>query len=97
MRVFLLMALVMPLLDAAVWKLSPLMLLAALATLYILQNAACAAIDHESRDALTFFVRDYLLYLTGYSISSRYPPSIFFGFSGRNHPCSSVSSSPARV
>lgn len=68
MRVFLLMALVMPLLDAAVRKLSPLMLLAVLATLYILQNAACAAIDHESRDALTFFVRDYLLYLTGYSI-----------------------------
>ncbi len=68
MRVFLLMALVMPLLDAAVRKLSPLMLLAALTTLYILQNAACAAIDHESRDALTFFVRDYLLYLTGYSI-----------------------------
>ena len=68
MRVFLMMALVMPLLDKAVRRLGTKGTLPVLAAAYILQNIACAAIDPEGREPLTFFIRDYVLYLCGYSI-----------------------------
>ena len=68
MRVFLLVALVMPLLDRAVRRLGFALLLSILAAVYVAQTLLCEAVDAGSRSVPVFILRDYVLYLTGYSI-----------------------------
>jgi len=68
MRVFILIALVMPLLDAASRRISMPALMLLITAVYVAQNYAAGAIDTESLAPLTFFVRDYVLYLSGYSL-----------------------------
>lgn len=68
MRVFLLAALAMPLLDAAARRVSFPLLLAVLAAAYVAQGIAATAVDAESRSLPVFLVRDYALYLSGYGL-----------------------------
>lgn len=68
MRVFLLVAVAIPLLHHAVSHLRLWQLAALLAAGYAVQTLASSSIDTESDRALIFFTRDYVLYLGGYSI-----------------------------